>query len=134
MVKVLQCDGILLCTLVFIQTFISVMCVSLFCPCCCYCKCSSVFSQPSLAFMFQICGKSFSGKGKLDRHRRVHSGERPFVCLQCNKAFSDKHNLEAHVKTHSEDRPYTCTICARSFRSRSHLRAHRRVHTEVIIL
>lgn len=35
-------------------------------------------------------------------HRRTHSGERPYACVesQCTRAFSTPHSLKSHIKTH----------------------------------
>lgn len=38
---------------------------------------------PNKNIMCDNCGKTFYSLGNLDAHKRVHSGERPFVCKLC---------------------------------------------------
>ena len=43
------------------------------------------------------CGRIFSSKALLQRHYKVHTGLKDFVCQICNLAFNRKDNLKRHV-------------------------------------
>ena len=46
------------------------------------------------------CGKSFTTKSSLLRHRPIHTGMRRFACSICKKTFYRKDKCKAHIKRH----------------------------------
>ncbi|NXE17146.1 ZNF71 factor, partial [Lophotis ruficrista] len=61
------------------------------------------------------CGKSFSHKSALAKHRKIHSGDRPHECPACGKAFIQRSDLTIHQRVHTGERPYACPDCGRRF-------------------
>ncbi|KAL7287998.1 hypothetical protein TKK_0018050 [Trichogramma kaykai] len=48
------------------------------------------------------CNKQFATKYKLQRHRRYHTGEKPYHCNYCNRSFSQSCNLKLHQQKYHQ--------------------------------
>lgn len=82
------------------------------------------------------CGKAFSRKHNLNRHRKVHSGTQPFACSHCQKQFPlasslKKHVIAAHPEEVEPPVVYVCGYCEKDFHSKSKLRTHLKLHFNI---
>ena len=86
-------------------------------------------------FQCQHCNKCFPNEYGLNRHTKIHTGDKPFKCEHCDKWFNDSGNRRRHEKTHTRGTPekiqtprsltaHVCWICSEEFRSEFILRKH----------
>ncbi|XP_076977252.1 zinc finger and BTB domain-containing protein 7A [Tamandua tetradactyla] len=76
-----------------------------------------------------ICEKVIQGAGKLPRHIRTHTGEKPYECNICKVRFTRQDKLKVHMRKHTGEKPYQCQQCGAAFAHNYDLKNHMRVHT-----
>ena len=80
-------------------------------------------------FECTVCSKQFTRAQHLVTHSRIHSGDKPYKCHVCEKAFSQSGDLNKHMRVHTGDKPYKCHVCGKAFSRSDDLNKHMRVHT-----
>ncbi|XP_060068554.1 zinc finger protein Xfin-like [Ylistrum balloti] len=73
----------------------------------------------------EFCGKVFRLPHMMERHKVVHTGEKPFQCHFCNKTFSFRTSYKAHLNSHPEYMPYKCAVCDTQFQMEKDFIDHR---------
>ena len=76
----------------------------------------------------QQCGKSFTRKGDMTRHKaRVHMNERNHACDICEKRFGSKGDMTRHkAMVHMNVKNHACDICGKRFGSKAHMTRHKK--------
>ncbi|KAF1596157.1 PR domain zinc finger protein 1, partial [Eudyptes moseleyi] len=75
------------------------------------------------------CKKRFTQLAHLQKHRLVHTGEKPHQCpVGARWCFSSSSNLKTHLRLHSGEKPFQCHRCLSRFSQHIHLQLHWRLH------
>ncbi|XP_035728109.1 zinc finger protein 551-like isoform X1 [Vespa mandarinia] len=85
---------------------------------------SSMNKQDVRKSICPICTKSFRCQAHLERHKRIHTGQRPFICTICRMSFNQQEILMKHMERHEGKKQFQCANCHQSFRYKVSLNSH----------
>ncbi|MPC21921.1 Oocyte zinc finger protein XlCOF6 [Portunus trituberculatus] len=107
---------------------------------CLHSGCNKVFSTDALMkshywyhlkhrFPCDVCGQTFSTESYMHKHRRTHSGIRPYTCVDCGKTYLSVSHLNKHRRVaHSTYRPFQCSFCGKCYKTKDQLTFHESSH------
>ncbi|XP_053689106.1 zinc finger protein 616-like [Sabethes cyaneus] len=73
-----------------------------------------------------ICNKTFTAKGSLERHMLSHTDAKPYVCEQCGASFRRLLFYRHHKSmVHDGVIPHVCSVCNEVFKTYRQLYNHR---------
>ena len=72
----------------------------------------------------RICEYSSKHWWSLEKHIRIHTGEKPFKCDECPMRFSDASCFRKHKLVHKNEFPFSCRICGMKTKQSSSLKLH----------
>ena len=77
-----------------------------------------------------LCDETFS-KYYIKHHMKIHSTNKPHVCILCGKTFTHKQSLEAHKLKHKREMMvWNCKVCDQKFDYEYLLKRHMKLHTK----
>lgn len=88
----------------------------------------SEYLKPKI-FKCTTCPREFRKLCDLERHRRVHTGEKPYICKICKNRFQQAHNLTKHMIIHTKEKLFKCDICKKEFGRSDVLTRHMITHS-----
>ena len=59
----------------------------------------------------ELCTKGFVESIALTRHRRTHTGEKPYKCSECEKSFPQTYSLNRHMRRYHSLKKFGRKIC-----------------------
>ena len=78
----------------------------------------------------EFCEDRFSTSTGVSLHRKIHTNEKPFKCKLCPYMCRTSSALKMHTRIHTGEKPFQCDVCSYSFSIHSNLRRHKRIHTD----
>uniref|UniRef100_A0A8C4RCI6 C2H2-type domain-containing protein n=1 Tax=Eptatretus burgeri TaxID=7764 RepID=A0A8C4RCI6_EPTBU len=82
-------------------------------------------------FKCSVCLKAFRRLSHLNQHQKIHSGVESNKCTTCNKSFTQSSSLYRHQKIHTDVKSYKCCVCVKAFHQSSNLYKHQKIHSGV---
>ena len=78
------------------------------------------------SYQCRFCAATFSKLCRLEEHRNIHTGEKPFECSHCEAKFAESKQLKLHNQIHDEKKIFECKHCGGRFARQQNVRRHER--------